>query len=105
MNSNSNSILNLEFIIGLLFVLTLYRCMNTSNERKKPYNSPSSTENCVKILHPVWVEGFLYEEELNRNNKFYRGAVLKGFIKNMCLDTIVIHLNYSGLHVGVADYF
>jgi len=105
MNNRSYSIPNPQFIIGFLFVLILCQCTNTTKESNKPNESHSIAENCVKILHPVWVEESTYIEVLYANKKIYKGAVLKGFLKNMCLDTIVVHLNNTGLHVGVVDYF
>ena len=105
MNNQSHSTLNLKCIIGFIFVLFLYNCRNDSKENNKPNIIHSITENCVKILHPVWVDEITAIDELYTDTKTYNGAILKGYIKNMCLDTIVIHLNYTGLHMGVEEYF
>ena len=102
----SNSNFKLEGIISFIIAITTFSaCQNSINENSTTIKNHSSSSSCVKVVHPVWTDENTELDQIYANNKTYDGALLKGFVKNMCLDTVIIHLNGWGLHVGANNYY
>lgn len=92
----------------LYFLIACFISINCKDQIVKIaeiQNVNPDISNCIKVLHPVWVDEMTSMDYLNDNNELYNGAALHAFIKNMCQDTMIIHISNMGLHLGVQNIY